>query len=398
MRYRFFLLVPLLLLVLFALLASCTVPGLFLVATPTPTATPRVQTVIVVATPTPGPSSTGSDDAEARRIALYLRVAPAVVNVTTQVLRTDFFWGTTPEEGSGSGFLWDTNGHIVTNYHVIEGAQQIEVSFGGDASLPATVVGTDPANDLAVIRVESIPDGVQPVEVGTSTNLHVGQTAIVIGNPFGQFERTMTQGIVSALNRTIETDNSTVLRGVIQTDAAINRGNSGGPLLDSSGRLIGVNSAIYSPTGTSAGVGLAIPVDKVVRVVPVLIAQGRFPHPWLGFEELGYEISPRLAQMLELPVRSGLLIAQLYRGSPADQAGMRGAQNEAIVGNRRYLVGGDILTAIDGKPLARWEDLSAYLEEEAAVGQEVSVKVTRNGEELTFNVTLADTPESVQGR
>jgi S1-C subfamily serine protease len=397
MKHRFSLLVPLLLIVLIAILASCTVPGLFIAATLTPTATPRVQTVIVVATPTPGPLPAGGDEVEARRIALYLRVAPAVVNVTTQVLRTDFFWGTTPEEGSGSGFLWDTDGHIVTNYHVIEGAQQIEVSFGGDNSLTAAVVGADPVNDLAVIKVDAVPQDVQPVEVGTSTDLHVGQTAIVIGNPFGQFERTMTVGIVSAINRTIETD-SAVLRGVIQTDAAINRGNSGGPLLDSRGRLIGVNSAIYSPSGTSAGVGLAIPVDKVMRVVPVLIAQGRFPHPWLGFEELGYEISPRLAQTLDLPVQSGLLIAQLYQGSPAAQAGLRGAQEEVIVGNRRYLVGGDTVTAVDDMPLQKWEDLRAYLEEKAIVGQEVSLNVVRNGEELTFNVTLADTPESVQSR
>ncbi len=397
MKHHFFLLVLLLLIVLIAILAGCTVPGLFIAATPTPTATPRVQTVIVVATPTPGPLPAGGDDVETRRIALYLRVAPAVVNVTTQVLRTDFFWGTTPEEGSGSGFLWDTDGHIVTNYHVIEGAQQIEVSFGGDTSLPATVVGADPVNDLAVIKVDAVPEGVQPVEVGTSTDLHVGQTAIVIGNPFGQFDRTMTVGIISAIDRTIETD-SAVLRGVIQTDAAINRGNSGGPLLDSGGRLIGVNSAIYSPSGTSAGVGLAIPVDKVVRVVPVLIAQGRFPHPWLGFEELGYEITPRLAQMLRLPVQNGLLIAQFYRGSPADQAGVRGAQDEAIIGNRRYLVGGDIVTAVDDMPLQKWEDLRSYLEEKAGVGQEVSLNVVRNGEELTFNVTLADTPESVQSR
>ena len=398
MRKRFFLLVlPLLM----AVLAGCTMPGLFIVATPTPTATPRIQTVMVVATPTAGPppagGAEGGDDVEQRRIALYLRVAPAVVNVTTQVLRTDFFWGTTPEEGSGSGFLWDADGHIVTNYHVIEGAQQIEVSFGDDASLPATVVGTDPVNDLAVLKVNSVPDGVQPVETGTSAGLHVGQTAIVIGNPFGQFDRTMTVGIISAVNRTIETD-STMLRGVIQTDAAINRGNSGGPLLDSRGRLIGMNSAIYSPTGTSAGVGLAIPVDKVVRVIPVLIQQGRFPHPWLGFEEMGYEITPRLAQTLNLPVQNGLLIAQIYRDGPADSAGMRGAQDETIIGNRRYLVGGDILTAVDGVPLAKWEDLNAYLEEKAAVGQEVTLTVMRNGKELALKVTLADTPESVRGQ
>ncbi len=398
MRSRFFLLALIPLIVLLAILVSCSVPGLFLIATPTPTATPRVQTVIVVATPTPGPLPAGGDDAEERRIALYVRVAPAVVNVTTQVLRTDFFWGTTPEEGSGSGFLWDTDGHIVTNYHVIEGAQQIEVSFGGDASLPATVIGGDPINDLAVLKVNPVPDGVQPLEIGTSTDLHVGQTAIVIGNPFGQFERTMTQGIVSALNRTIQTDNSGVLRGVIQTDAAINRGNSGGPLLDSHGRLIGVNSAIYSPTGTSAGVGLAIPVDKVMRVVPVLIKQGRFPHPWLGFEELGYEITPRLAQMLRLPIQNGLLIAQFYRGSPADQIGVRGAQNEVVVGNRRYLVGGDILTAVDDVSLMKWEDLNAYLEEKTTVGQEISLTLVRDGETLTLHVTLTEMPESVQSR
>ena len=403
MRYRF---VFLALLLAIAVLTGCALPGLLIVATPTPTATPHVETVMVVATPTPGllPAGglpgglPGGDDIEARRIAVYQRVAPAVVNVTTQVLRTDFFWGTTPEEGSGSGFLWDSDGHIVTNFHVINGAQQIEVSFGGDASLPASVVGTDPINDLAVLKVNPVPEGVQPVEVGTSTGLHVGQTAIVIGNPFGQFERTMTQGIVSALNRTIETDNSTVLRGVIQTDAAINRGNSGGPLLDSSGRLIGVNSAIYSPTGTSAGVGLAIPVDKVVRVVPVLIKKGRFPHPWLGFEQMGYEITPELAQMLNLPVQDGILIAQFYRGSPAEQAGVRSAQNETIIGNRRYMVGGDILRAIEGVPLKKWDDLNAYLEEKAAVGQQVVLTIIRGGKEQTLNVTLADMPESLRGQ
>jgi S1-C subfamily serine protease len=394
MKHRFLFLA---LLVLIAASAGCSLPGLLLVATPTPTATPRVQTVMVVATPTSGPLPTGGDDVEARRIAVYLRVAPAVVNVTTQVLRTDFFWGTTPEEGSGSGFLWDTEGHIVTNYHVIEGAQQIEVSFGGDESLPAVIVGTDPTNDLAVIKVDSVPEGVQPVELGTSADLHVGQTAIVIGNPFGQFERTMTQGIISAINRTIETD-STVLRGVIQTDAAINRGNSGGPLLDSRGRLIGVNSAIYSPSGTSAGVGLAIPVDKVARVVPVLIQQGRFPHPWLGIEELGYEITPRLAELLQLPVQNGLLIAQFYRDSPADLAGVQGAQNETVIGNRRYLVGGDILTAVDGVPLNKWDDLNAYLDEKTSVGQEIALTLVRGGQDLTLRVKLADMPQSVQSR
>jgi S1-C subfamily serine protease len=333
---------------------------------------------------------------EARRIAVYERVSPAVVNVTTQVLRSSFFWGTVPEEGSGSGFLWDREGHIVTNYHVVQGAQKVEVSFGGDATLPATVIGADPINDLAIIKVDSVPAGVEPMEAGSSANLRVGQTAIAIGNPFGQFERTLTVGVISALNRTIETD-TTVLRGVIQTDAAINRGNSGGPLLDSSGRLIGVNSAIYSPTGTSAGVGLAIPVDKVRRVIPVLLKEGHYPHPWLGIEGLGYELSSALARSLNLSVERGLLVARLYQDSPADQAGLRSARREVIVGNRRYLVGGDVITAVDGKPTAKWEDLNSYLEAHTEVGQTITLTIVRDGKEMTVKATLVDTPESLQG-
>jgi len=376
---------------------ACSLPSLLVAPPLTPSPTPTPQVIILVATPTPGPVPDTADAVEARRIAVYRRAAPAVVNITTQVLRTSFFWGAVPEEGSGSGFLWDSQGHIVTNYHVVEGAQRIEVSFGGDATLPAEVVGTDPINDLAVVKVDQVPEGVQPLEVGASASLQVGQTAIAIGNPFGQFQRTMTVGIISALDRTIETEN-TVLRGVIQTDAAINRGNSGGPLLDSSGRLIGVNTAIYSPTGTSAGVGLAIPVDKVRRVVPVLISHGRYPHPWLGVEGLGYEITPALARVLDLPVERGLLVAQLYRNSPAARAGLRSAQREVIVGNRRYLIGGDVITAVDGRPMATWENLSAYLEEQTEVGQTITLTVIREGQELTLQATLQDTPESLRGQ
>ncbi len=380
---------------LFASLA-CSLPNIPVL--PAPASNPTPQVVVVVATPTLGPllPADSADSVEARRIAVYEHVSPAVVNVTTQVLRSSFFWGTVPEEGSGSGFLWDRDGHIVTNYHVVQGAQKVEVSFGGDATMPATVIGADPINDLAVIKVDSVPAGVEPVEVGSSANLRVGQTAIAIGNPFGQFERTLTVGVISALNRTIETD-STVLRGVIQTDAAINRGNSGGPLLDSTGRLIGVNSAIYSPTGTSAGVGLAIPVDKVRRVIPVLLKEGRYPHPWLGIEGLGYELSPALASSLNLSVERGLLVARLYQDSPADRAGLRTAKREVIVGNRRYLVGGDVITAVDGKPTAKWEDLNSYLEAHTEIGQTITLTVVRDGKEMTIKATLADTPESLQG-
>jgi S1-C subfamily serine protease len=376
---------------------ACSVPKLMLKPTSPPVSTATPQVIVLVATPTRGTEVESPDSIEARRIAVYLRAAPAVVNVTTEVLRPSFFWSVVPEEGSGSGFLWDRDGHIVTNYHVIQDAQQIAVSFGGEASLPASVVGVDPINDLAVIKVDSTPEAAQPLEMGSSSDLQVGQTAIAIGNPFGQFERTMTEGIISALNRTTETEN-TVLRGVIQTDAAINQGNSGGPLLDSHGRLIGVNTAIFSPTGTSAGVGLAIPVDKVRRVVPTLIAAGRYPHPWLGVEELGYELSPSLSHALDLSVEQGLLVAQLYRDSPADRAGLRGAQREVILGNRRYLVGGDIITAVDGKPMPTWEKLDAYLDERTRVGQTISLTVLRDGQESILQATLQDTPESLIAR
>ncbi|MCX6031349.1 MAG: trypsin-like peptidase domain-containing protein [Chloroflexi bacterium] len=382
--------------ILFSASLACSLPNILVLPAPASSPTPQVVMVVATSTPGPLPPADSADSVEARRIAVYERVSPAVVNITTQVLRSNFFWGTVPEEGSGSGFLWDREGHIVTNYHVVQGAQTVEVSFGGDVAMPATVIGADPLNDLAVIKVDSVPAGVEPIEVGNSGNLKVGQTAIAIGNPFGQFERTLTVGVISALNRTIETD-STVLRGVIQTDAAINRGNSGGPLLDSTGRLIGVNSAIYSPSGTSAGVGLAIPVDKVRRVIPVLLKEGRYPHPWLGIEGLGYEISPALARGLNLPVERGLLVARLYQDSPADQAGLRTAKREVVVGNRRYLVGGDVITTVDGKPAAKWEDLNGYLEEHTEVGQTITLTVVRDGKEMTIKATLADTPESLQG-
>lgn len=357
---------------------------------PTPLPTPTPQVVIVVATPTPGLPPEAIDVGEERIIAVYERVSPAVVNITTRVLRESFFFGVYPEEGAGSGFLWDRDGHIVTNYHVVEGAQSVEVAFSDDIVRPATIVGVDPMNDLAVLHVDDVPPGVQPIEPGDASKLRVGQRAIAIGNPFGQFERTLTTGVISALNRTITIDADTVLRRVIQTDAAINRGNSGGPLLDSFGRLIGVNSAIYSPTGTSAGVGLAISVDTVKRVVPELIARGRYPHPWLGV--LGYSITPTLARALDLPVEQGLLVARIYRDSPAARAGLRGARREVVIGNRIILAGGDILTAIDGQPIRNMDDLDAYLEEHTRVGQTVILDVVRDGQRLQISAELEEVP------
>lgn len=368
-------------------------PGLSRQATPAPAPTPVI--IVVTATPDPLVMTAGPDLAEERVIRVYEQSSPAVVNITSRVVVRSFFFGAYPEEGSGSGFVWDTQGHIVTNYHVVKNADSLAVNFGDDNAVNATVVGADPRNDLAVIQVDSLPAGIEPLAVGDSSTLRVGQTAIAIGNPFGQFERTLTTGVVSALNRTIETD-SQVLRGAIQTDASINRGNSGGPLLDSLGRLIGVNSAIFSPSGTSAGVGFAIPVNTVKKVAPVLIEQGRFPHPWLG--AVGYDVTPRLAQQLNLPVEQGLLVAQMYESSPALLAGVRGAQREMIVGNRRMFVGGDIITAIDEQPLRVWRDLDAYLDEKTEVGQEIALRLLREGQEQTITLRLAEEPADLSSR
>ena len=382
------------LVILAASLAACSrvsLPEVVVQSTPVPTATPLPATGAATPEVDVATLLRGLDPSEQRMILIYGRASPAVVNITTQVLVNSFFFGAYPEEGSGSGFVWDEAGHIVTNYHVVENADSLSVNFGNDTSLPAEIVGIDPQNDLAVIKVDQLPETIQPLELGDSDALQVGQLAIAIGNPFGQFQRTLTTGVVSALNRTIQTDNK-VLRGAIQTDASINRGNSGGPLLDSSGRLIGVNTAIFSPTGTSAGVGLAIPVNKVKQVVPVLIERGRFPHPWLG--AVGYDITPRLARQLGLPVESGLLVAQLYNGSPAQQAGLRGADRQVVVGNRYVLIGGDIITAIDGQPLGTWDEWDSYLEENTTAGQAVTLETVRGDETMQLEVTLAEAPAS----
>lgn len=382
------------LVILAASLAACSrvsLPEVVVQSTPVPTATPLPAAGAATPEVDVATLLRGLDPSEQRMILIYGRASPAVVNITTQVLVNSFFFGAYPEEGSGSGFVWDEAGHIVTNYHVVENADSLSVNFGNDTSLPAEIVGIDPQNDLAVIKVDQLPETIQPLELGDSDALQVGQLAIAIGNPFGQFQRTLTTGVVSALNRTIQTDNK-VLRGAIQTDASINRGNSGGPLLDSSGRLIGVNTAIFSPTGTSAGVGLAIPVNKVKQVVPVLIERGRFPHPWLG--AVGYDITPRLARQLGLPVESGLLVAQLYNGSPAQQAGLRGADRQVVVGNRYVLIGGDIITAIDGQLLGTWDELDSYLEENTTAGQAVTLETVRGDETMQLEVTLAEAPAS----
>jgi S1-C subfamily serine protease len=320
----------------------------------------------------------GRDIAERRVVDVYERVAPSVVSITTQVLRRGFFFEI-PEEGAGSGFVLDLDGHILTNYHVINGAREIDVNLSDEYVLTAEVVGVDPRNDVAVLKVNAPKEILIPVAFGASEDLRVGQRAIAIGNPFGQ------------LGRTLEGSDGRTITGIIQTDAAINRGNSGGPLLDSSGRVIGINTAIFSPTGTSAGVGFAVPIDTIKRLLPDLLTLGRYRHPWLGVR-YAYEIKPGLARLLELPTEQGLLLVQLHQGSPLDLAGVRGAQQESIVSNQRVYVGGDIIQAIDGVHVKTLDGMETFLEDNYTVGDTVTVMVLREGQPFERQIELIEEP------
>jgi len=335
-----------------------------------------------------------ANELEAQVEAVYSEAAPAVVNVTSRIITYDFFMQPVPQEGTGSGFIYDTEGHIVTNYHVVENAESVSVALTTGETYAATVVGSDPSNDLAVLRTEAetLP---APIPLGDSDRLRVGQFVIALGNPFG-LNFTLTVGVISSLGRVIQSPDGRFIGEAIQTDAAINPGNSGGPLLDLEGRVIGVNAQIISPSQASAGIGFAIPANTVRRVVPQLIAQGRYPHPWLGVRIL--EITPQRASALreagvDVPGDEGVLVVEVVPGGPAAAAGIRGGDREVQIGNARVLVGGDVITAINGQPVATSQELTVYLESETQVGDAVEVTLMRGRQEMTVSVTLAERPQ-----
>ncbi|MER3400200.1 MAG: 2-alkenal reductase [Thermoflexus sp.] len=347
--------------------------------TSTPTAAP---------TPPPAEALAAARALEAAFIAVYELVSPSVVHITTRAAAFDLLRGPIYQEGTGSGFVWDRQGHIVTNNHVVEGAERIEVVFADGTTVPAEQVGADAYNDLAVIRVRVPREKLAPVALGDSSRLRVGQWVIAIGNPFG-LDRTMTVGVISALGRTLELSDRP-LGEVIQTDAAINPGNSGGPLLDLDGRVIGINTAIRSPTGGSIGIGFAVPVNTIKRVVPELIAHGRYPHPWLG--AAFFEVTPAFAQAFGLPSEHGLLTVQVVPGGPADRAGLRGATQRVRTRFGEVFLGGDLVVAIDGRPLRTVDELVIYLENHKRVGETVTLTILRDGRSQTLEVRLGERP------
>ncbi|MDQ3859109.1 MAG: trypsin-like peptidase domain-containing protein [Actinomycetota bacterium] len=319
---------------------------------------------------------------------IYRDAAPGVVQITSRIVVQSLF-GEQRGQSLGSGFVIDKDGHIVTNYHVIEGADEVYVNFTRDDELKAKVVGVDPSTDLALLKIDEHRRALSPIPLGNSDAVRVGDEVVAIGNPFG-LERTVTRGIVSALQRQIQAPNGFTIDKVIQTDAAINKGNSGGPLLDASGRVIGVNAQIESETGGNVGIGFAIPVNTVKKVVAELRERGRVEHAYLGVSM--QPIDDRVAELFNLP-KEGLLVAKVVPGSPADKAGLEGGKTEVVVEGESYVIGGDVVTKADGRAVASPDELSSVIAAKEP-GDRIELEVVRGNDRKTVSVTLGRQPAS----
>jgi S1-C subfamily serine protease len=328
------------------------------------------------------------DGEEQNNISVYKKNIPSVVNVTSRAMTFDFFYGLVPQEGQGSGFVIDKDGHILTNYHVIAEARQVEVTLHNRKKYKATVVGTDPAHDLAVIQIKA--SDLIPAVLGDSRNLQVGQKVYAIGNPFG-LAGTMTRGIVSSI-RPVREPNGATIDEAIQTDAAINPGNSGGPLMNWHGEVIGINTMILSSVNQNAGIGFAIPINTAKAVLNDLMTLGRVRRPALGLSTI--PISPELADEIGLPADYGLLILQVTPGGSADLAGLRGGTERAYLGNSLIMLGGDLIVAIDGEKVQDEDDLAQMMNNHRA-GDTVKITIYRNKKKLDVKVPLGEARQQV---
>lgn len=405
--------ISLTILILFALLALTACGGISLSSM-----SPAIEQAPVPTLAAPAASGPAGDLLAAYQGTLenlYAAVSPSVVNIRvvqkvdtanldmSQIPGFPFFslpQGNQPQQqyqsALGSGFVWDTKGHIVTNNHVVSGADKIEVTFSDGTILPATLVGADPDSDLAVLKVDVSADKLHPVQMGDSNAVKVGQLAIAIGNPFG-LEGTMTTGIISAMGRSLPADENAVqsytIPDVIQTDAPINPGNSGGVLLDAEGKVLGVTSAIESPVRANAGIGFAIPSEIVKNVVPALIKDGKYVHSWLGIS--GTTLVPELAKAMKLDEgQRGALVEEVLPNSPAEKAGLHGSDQQVTIDGQNAKVGGDVITAIDNQPVKEMDDLIAYLARSTKVDQKVTLTILRDGKQQTLEVTLAARPSA----
>jgi S1-C subfamily serine protease len=325
-------------------------------------------------------------DDESINVRIYHQASPAVANILTKATEYDFFMDPVPVEGAGSGFVIDARGYILTNYHVVEGAQSIEVVLGDQSRYPAKFIGADQSNDVALLKIDPKGKNLAALMLGDSSALQVGQKVLAIGNPFG-FQSTLTTGVVSALGRTVRTSEATFIDEAIQTDAAINRGNSGGPLINTHGEVIGINSAIYTPSGTTAGIGFAIPINTAKNIATDLMTDGRVHRAFLGVETLA--VNAWLSEALDLPVKEGLVVERVTKGGPAAAAGIHGGDRVAEAGMRRIAIGGDVIVAIDTQKVASQLDVNLALNHKRP-GDNITVTIYRGGKKMDVPVKLGE--------
>jgi S1-C subfamily serine protease len=331
------------------------------------------------------------DGEEQNNVDVYRRVVPSVVNITSTTVSYDFFFGAQAQQGAGSGFVIDKEGHILTNYHVIDGARKLEVILANKKHYPATVIGADKSHDLAVVQIKA--PNLQPVTLGSSSGLLVGQKVLAIGNPFGIFNGTMTRGIVSSIRQVQEPD-GTYIDEAIQTDAAINPGNSGGPLLNSHGEVIGINTMIASASGGNSGVGFAIPINVAKSVLNDLVQFGRVRRPTLGIRPLPMPMNRELAEQLELPADTGVLVMQVVPGSAAAHAGIQGGNQRVYYGNYEIIIGGDLIVEVDGQEVKDTQDLAHVMNNHRS-GDTVTIVYYHGKKRQTARVQLDEAKSGV---
>ncbi len=325
-------------------------------------------------------------DDESINVRIYRQASPAVANILTKATEYDFFMDPVPVEGAGSGFVIDARGYILTNFHVVQEAQSIEVVLGDQSRFPAKFIGADRRNDVALLKIDPKGKHLAALPLGDSGTLQVGQKVLAIGNPFG-FQSTLTTGVVSALGRTVQTSQTTFIDEAIQTDAAINRGNSGGPLINSHGEVIGINSAIYTPSGTTAGIGFAIPINTAKNIANDLMTDGRVHQAFLGVVTV--PVGGWLGEALDLPVKEGLLVESATKGGPAAAAGIQGGNRVAEAGMRKSAIGGDVIVAIDSQKVASQLDVNLLLNHKRP-GDNVTVTLFRGGKKMDVAVKLGE--------
>ena len=351
----------------------------------------NVQAVPAAAEPSVANSAAAPrDESLTTDVSLNVRIsrqaAPAVANILTKATEYDFFMDPVPVEGAGSGFVIDDKGYILTNFHVVQEAQSIEVVLGDKTRYPAKVIGADPRNDVALIKIDPKGKTLIALPLGDSAALQVGQKVLAIGNPFG-FQSTLTTGVVSALGRTVQTSQTTFIDRAIQTDAAINRGNSGGPLINTHGEVIGINSAIYTPSGTTAGIGFAIPINTAKSIAHDLMTEGRVRRAYLGVETIS--LGGGFAQALDLPVEEGLLVEKVTKGGPAALAGIRGGDRMVQGSMGRIMLGGDVIVAMDGEKVSNQMDVGLALNHKRP-GDTITLTVFRGGKKIDIPVKLSE--------